>query len=144
MEETKPLVDTLSNAVTVIRLLHEEMENLCATIAGRFPNKYEKIAKYQQAYTALQSLQRANELLDVDAVPPASRSLPVTLYVGRQTRFNRPTSQRVQLANAVGRLRGVANGLTKLEVDGDGEAFMIDLLSIIEELDAVEFPQRHG
>lgn len=144
VQETKTLADTLSNAVTVIRLLHEEMEDLCATIAGRFPNKYEKIAKYQQAYAALQALRRANEALTVDAVPPSSRNLPITLWVGRQTRFNRPTSERVRLANAVARLRGVAAELAKLEVDGESEVFVIDLYRMIEELDAVTFPQRHG
>lgn len=144
VEQTKTLADTLSNAVTVIRLLHEEMEDLCATIAGRFPKKYEQIAKYKQAYVALQTLRRANEALAVDAVPPSSRNLPITLYVGRQTRFNRPTSQRVRLGNAVARLRGVAGELTKMEFDGESEVFVIDLRGMIEELDAVTFPQRHG
>ena len=145
VEEMKTLADTLSHAITVLRLLEEEMADLCATIAGRFPKKYETIAKYQQAYVALQTLRRANEALAVDAVPPSSRNLPVTLWVGRQTRFNRPTSQRVRLGNAVARLRGVTDELTKwAESGGGGQIFVTDLREIIEALDAVVFPVRHG
>ena len=141
--ETRPLAETLSLAATEIMSLEEEMADLCATIAAQFPDTHERIDKYQQAYCALQALRAAHDLVEdpLAAVTPSYRNVPITVKVGRQTRHNRPSSQRVRLANAVVRLRAVA---VALHPDGADEATRVDLKVNIDVLEHVTFPKRYG
>lgn len=137
--EERPLAETLGLATTEILLLYDEMADLCATIAAQFPKTYQKIAKYQQAHSALTALDEARTVLHdpLERIDPSCRSLPVTVTVGKQTRYRRDMSQRVRLGNAVVRLVGAKNALTD-------EDLAADLAEIIEELGNVAFPQRYG
>jgi hypothetical protein len=138
-EETRTLAETLGLATTEILALYDECADLCAAIAAQFPQTYEKIAKYRQAYHALTALDNARTVLDepLEHVEPPDRNQPVTVKVGKQTRYHRPTSQCVRLGNAVVRLIGAKDALT----DGN---LVAGLAEIIEELGNVTFPQRYG
>lgn len=142
IEETRTLAETLGLATTEILALYDEMADLCATIAAQFPKTYEKIAKYQQAYHALTALDEAKGVLaePLERVDPPIRSLPVTVTVGKQTRYNRGSSQRVRLGNAVVRLKGVVGALANADWTGLCE----DLAAISAELENVTFPKRYG
>lgn len=148
VEETRTLAETLSLAVTEIMVLHDEMSDLCATIAAQFPATYEMIPKYCEAYRALASLDNARTLLDepMNRVPPSYRHTPVTVTVGKQTRPNRITSQRVRLGNVVVRLKAVFEAI---EAGRPGQPYDLydlfdDLAAIIADLQGVVFPQRFG
>lgn len=141
--EERTLAETLGLATREILTLCDEMADLCAYIAARFPNTYDKIAKYQQAYHALTALEDACTVLDepLDRIDPENRRRPVTVTVGKQTRYKRDTSQRVRLGNAVVRLRGVTGALSDTEMWG---GLREDLASNISALDDVTFPERFG
>lgn len=141
-EETRALSETLSMAVIEIVALHDEMSDLCASIAGQFPATFERIPKYQEAYDALAALEDAKAILNepMNHVAPSDRHKPVTSMVGRQTRQGRVTSQRVRLGNAVVRLTAVLAAMEPSPPDG----FDDDLAGIIADLEAVTFPQRFG
>lgn len=143
VDETRTLAETLSLAATEIMALEEEMADLCATIAAQFPDKYEQIGKYQQAYHALQVLRSARDLLEdpLANVAPSYRNVPVTIKIGRQTRSNRPTSQRVRLGNAIVRLNAVFNTLMP---DGMDKESAVDLARNIGALEDVSFPKKYG
>ncbi len=139
VEETRTLAETLGLATTEILALYDEMADLCATIAAQFPATHEKIGKYRQAFRALTALDEARGVLNelLERVDPPERNLPVAITVGKQTGYNRATSQRVRLGNAVVRLVGVKDALMD-------EGLAADLTKIIEELGNVTFPQRYG
>lgn len=139
--ETRSLAETLSLAVVEIIALDDELSDLCASISAQFPGRYEDIPKYQEALHASEALGYARTLLyePVDRLPPSTRNRPVTVTIGKQTRQNRPTSQRVRLGNAVVRLKGVLAALAP-----NGFGFEEDLAAVIEELEGVTFPARFG
>lgn len=143
VEETRALAETLGLATTEIMALYDEMADLCATIAAQFPNTHEKIAKYQQAYNALTALDNARVVLDepLERIDPPDRLRPVTVKVGKQTRYGRPVSQRVRLGNAVVRLKGVEVALPSL---AEQWGLRDDLTGIIVALEDVTFPERFG
>lgn len=143
VEEKRTLAETLSMAATEIMALEEEMADLCATIAGQFPDTYERIAKYQEAHSAWQALASARALLEdpLASITPSYRDKRVVVTVGRQTRFRRSTSQRVRLGNAVVRMRGVT---AVLQPDGTDEETAAELAANITALEDVTFPTRHG
>ncbi len=140
--EERALGETLSLAVIEIVALHEELSDLCASIAAQFPNTHERIPKYREAYDALESLENAKASLEapMDRVMPSYRQVPVVATVGKQTRQGRATSQRVRLGNAVMRLKAVLAGL---DLCGDN-LLLDDLEAIIADLQGVVFPQRYG
>ncbi len=137
--ETRTLAETLGLATAEIMALYDEMSDLCATIAAQFPDTYESIGKYQQAYHAVGALSGACVTLEepLDRIDPPLRRQAVTVTVGKQMRSNRSSSQRVRLGNAVVRLVGARDALM-------GEDLAADLAEIIEELGNVSFPQRYG
>lgn len=140
-EETRALGEMLSMAVVDIISLYEEMADLCASIAAQFPDTHERIAKYQEAYSALMSLEDAKALLKepMERVAPSYRQKPVVAVVGKQTRQGRQTSRRVRLGNAVVRLKVVRGALTP-----HGDSLAADLDAIIADLQTVTFPTRYG
>lgn len=143
--ETHTLAETLGLATTEVLALHDEMADLCATIAAQFPDTHEKIVKYQQAYHALAALDVARTVLheSLERINPSDRNRPVTVKVGKQTRRNRAMSQRVRLGNVVARLRNVSAVLPG-EYWSDDVGLGRNLTDIIISLDAVTFPQRYG
>ena len=140
--ETRALGEMLSLAVVEIVALYDEMADLCAGIAAQFPKTHERIPKYQEAYSALAALDNARTLLNepMNRVPPSYRHTPVTAMVGKQTRQNRATSQRVRLGNAVVRLKAVFGAI------GAGRPYDLldDLAEVIADLQGVVFPARYG
>ena len=136
--ETNNLGKMLALAAGEIGELYGEMADLCATIRTQFPDKYEGIAKYKQANTAYLTLNHAFDVL-AHPLPAATEDSPITVKVGRQTRHNRSSSQRVRLGNVVVRLRGVADELQK-----NTHPTLLGLEETIERLDAVVFPMRYG
>ncbi len=142
VDETRTLAETLGLATTEIMALYDEMSDLCATIAAQFPATYEGIAKYQQAYHAVEALSNACTTLEepLDRVDPPLRRTTVTVTVGKQTRSNRSSSQRVRLGNAVVRLKGIVASLA----DADWAGLRADLAENITELAGVEFPKNYG
>ena len=137
-DETKPMGLTIGLAAGEIGELAGEMADLCSTIHTQFPNKYEGIAKYKQAHSAYLALAHASVILG-HSLPARTEAIPITVKVGRQTRHNRSSSQRVRLGNVVVRLRGVAKELQKNE-----HLSLFGLEETIEQLDAVTFPVRYG
>lgn len=146
VSETRALGETLSLAVIEIVTLYEEMADLCASIAAQFPDTHGRIPKYQEAFAALSSLDSARLLLEepMNRIEPSARQTPVTATVGRQTRPNRITSQRVRLGNAVARLKPVLMELAQGTLVHDDAEFVADLSNIITDLQTVTFPQRYG
>lgn len=144
VEETRALGETLSMAVVEIVALHDEMSDLCASIAAQFPNTHGRIPKYQEAYNALTALEDARAILaePMNRVAPSSRQVPVAAVVGKQTRQGRSTSQRVRLGNAVVRLKAVLAVLA-MGIHDDLE-LAADLSNIIADLQTVTFPTRYG
>ncbi len=138
VDETNMLGQMMNLARKEIVALEDEMADLCNTIRMQFPNKYKGIPKCQQAYAALMTLVDATVVLG-QSLPDRTMETPITVKVGRQTRQNRSTSQRVRLGNAVVRLRGVAEELQKNE-----HPSLMGLDNVIEKLDAVTFPMRYG
>ena len=141
VDETRTLAETLGLATTEIMALYDEMNDLCATIAAQFPTTYERIAKYQQAYHAVEALSDACTTLEepLDRIDPPQRRRAVVVKVGKQTRSNRSSSQRVRLGNAVVRLEGVMAAL-----DDDDAALRTDLAENITALKDIEFPKNYG
>lgn len=139
ISEERTLAETLGLATTEILALYDEMADLCSTIAAQFPDTYDSISKYRQAYRALTALEEAKTVLEapLERIDPPYRNAKVTVTVGSQTRPRRASSRRVRLGNAVVRLRGV----TLAEV---GEELQEGLDSIILELEDVSFPQPYG
>lgn len=144
--EDRALGETLSLAVIEIVALYDEMEDLCATIAAQFPKTYERIPKYQEAYAALIILESAKLILDepMNRVAPSLRQVPVVVVVGKQTRPNRVTSQRVRLGNAVARMKAVNNVLASGDDLGPVFEIIGDLDEIVRDLQTVTFPERYG
>jgi hypothetical protein len=142
VEETRTLAETLGLATTEVLALYDECADLCATIAAQFPNTYENIAKYRQAHHALTALDEAKTVLDepLERLDPPIRNLSVTVTIGKQTRYNRPMSQRVRLGNAVVRLKGIVGALS----DADWTGLCEDLAATVGELEDVTFPERYG
>ncbi len=142
INETKTLAEMLGLATTDIMKLHDEMSDLCATIAAQFPDTHENIPKYQQSYHAFLELSDACLTLaePLDRIDPPVRRQAVTITIGKQMRSNRSASQRVRLGNAVVRLRGVAAALSVAEE----YELRDDLIENIAALATVEFPQTYG
>ncbi len=142
VNETKTLAEMLGIATTDIMKLHDEMSDLCATIAGQFPDTYEHIPKYRQSYRAFTALSNACTTLEepLDRIDPPVRRHAVTITIGKQMRSNRSASQRVRLGNAVVRLRGVVAALSA----ADETELRNDLAENITALEAVEFPATYG
>lgn len=141
--ERRTLAETLGLATTEIMRLYDEMADLCANIAGQFPDTYEEIPKYQQALSALTALELAKDVLDepLARIDPPARARDVPVTVGKQMRGRSSMSQRVRLGNAVVRLRGVKDELgDPLESDD----LCVDLAEIIGQLENVTFPERWG
>ena len=128
----------LALAAGEIGELYGEMADLCATIHTQFPKKYKGIAKYKQADAAYIVMEHAFNVL-AHPLPAHTTESHITVKVGRQTRHNRSSSQRVRLGNAVVRLRGVAKELQKNE-----HPSLLGLEETIEQLEAVTFPVRYG
>lgn len=141
-DETRALAEVLGLATAEIMGLHDEMADLCATIAAQFPDTYERIGKYQQAYHAVVTLSNTCQTLEepLQRLDPPLRRQAVTVTIGKQTRSNRPASQRVRLGNAIVRLRGVVVALTA----ADETELRNDLAENISELETVVFPQTYG
>ena len=140
VNETRTLAEMLGLATADIMKLHDEMSDLCATIAAQFPATHESIPKYRQAYQTFTALSDACHTLEepLERVDPPVRRHQVTITIGKQMRSNRSASQRVRLGNAVVRLRGVVATLL------DGDELRDDLIENITALEAVEFPQTYG
>lgn len=141
--EERALAETLGLATTEILALYDECADLCALIAAQFPETYEKIAKYQQAYHALTALDEAKTVLDepLERIDPPDRNQQVKVRVGKQTRYNRPTSQRVRLGNAIARMKGVEAALPSSSYQW---GLRDDLTGVIVTLEGVTFPERFG
>ena len=141
VDETKTLAKMTSLAREEIIALEYEMRDLCAIIANKFPNKFQEIAKYKQSETAWMVLVLASAVLEIEDgwLTAHTMESPITVKVGRQTRHNRSSSQRVRLGNVVVRLRGVAKELQKKE-----HPTLLGLEETIERLGAVVFPVRYG
>lgn len=143
VSESRTLAETLGLATTEIVELGDELSDLCAAIAAQFPDTYENIPKYRQAYSGFQALDEARSVLSeaLERISPPDRNEQVTVTVGRQTRRNRSMSQTVRLGNAAARLVGVWKTLA-----GEGENLDLvnDLEDTIEALGCVEFPTKHG
>lgn len=141
VDETRTLAEMLGLATTEIMALYDEMNDLCATIAAQFPNTYERIVKYQQAYHAVEVLRDACMTLEepLDRIDPPVRRRAVTVTIGKQTRSNRSSSQRVRLGNAVVRLRGVVAAL-----EDEDAALRGDLAENITAIKGIEFPKNYG
>lgn len=142
VNETRTLAETLGLATAEIMALYDEMSDLCATIAAQFPDTYEGISKYQQAYHAMTALNEACTTLEepLERIDPPLRRQAVTVTVGKQTRSNRSSSQRVRLGNSVVRLKGIVAALA----DADWAGLCEDLAADITELEGVEFPVNYG
>ena len=142
VDETKTLAEMLGLATTDIIKLHDEMSDLCATIAAQFPDSYENIPKYRQSYHAFSALRDACQTLEepLDRINPPVRRHAVTITIGKQMRSKRSASQRVRLGNAVVRLRGIVAVLSA----ADETELRNDLAEHITALEAVEFPQTYG
>ena len=142
VDETKTLAEMLGIATTDIMQLHDEMSDLCATIAAQFPDTHEHIPKYRQAYHAFSALSDTCRTLEepLERVDPPVRRHAVTITVGKQMRAKRSASQRVRLGNAIVRLRGVVAALSA----ADETELRDDLIENITALETVEFPQTYG
>lgn len=140
--ETHTLAEMLGLATAEVMKLHDEMSDLCATIAAQFPTTYERIGKYQQAYHAIEALGDTCRTLEepLKRIDPPVRRHTVTVTIGKQTRSNRSSSQRVRLGNAIVRLRGVVATLTDAEEAELGDA----LAENITALETVVFPKTYG
>jgi hypothetical protein len=143
VEETHTLAETLGLATAEILALYDEMADLCAAIAAQFPQTHEKIAKYRQAFHALTVLDEARTVLaePLERIAPPDRNRPVIVKVGKQTRYHRPTSQRVRLGNAIVRLKGAEMALVEA---GAGLDLVYDLCDLLPALVDVTFPERYG
>lgn len=127
-----------------LEALRDEMEELSAEIAGMFPETYGRIPKYKQAQFAYKAF---NDAVvrggDAGLTDPKAQGAWAThsimVKVGKQTRQNRATSQRVRLGNAVQRLQSAAQMLRK-----EGAEQHPELEEIIEGVKNVEFPAAHG
>lgn len=139
--ETTTVADAVGVAEEELRALWHEMAELCAGIAGRFPNTYEKIAKYQEALRAFEDLDEATDLTERIDLDWEHRDVPVVVTVGVQTRRKRAMSQQVRLANAVTRLTGAATTVRSLE---GGETTASLLYEIIETVAGITFPHTYG
>ncbi len=142
VDETRTLAEMLGIATADIMKLHDEMSDLCATIAAQFPDTHEAIPKYRQAYRAVGALSDTCETLaePLERIDPPVRRHAVTITIGKQMRSKRAASQRVRLGNAVVRLRGVAGVLFAT----NETELRNDLAENITALEAVEFPQTYG
>ncbi len=142
ISETRTLAETIGLATIDIMKLHDEMFDLCATIAAQFPSTYEDIPKYQQAYYAREALRDARRTLDapLDRLNPTLRTVAVPVTIGKQTRSNRSSSKRVRLGNATVRLQGIVVALTNAKE----HKLRDDLADNLIALEAVEFPQTYG
>lgn len=142
VDETKTLAEMLGIATADIMKLHDEMSDLCATIAAQFPDTHENIPKYRQAYRTFTALSDACRTLEepLDRIDPPVRRHAVTITIGKQMRSNRSASQRVRLGNAVVRLRGVVMALSLAEEI----ELRDDLIENVNALSNVEFPQNYG
>ncbi len=143
--EERTLAETLSLAVIEVRALDEEMSDLCASISAQFPGRFERIDKYQEALRASEALGEARTLLGEEPlsnISPNNRNVPVTATVGKQTRQNRPTSQRVRLGNAVVRLQAVVQALAPGR--GGDEQAALEIEAAIDTVDGITFPTRFG
>ena len=126
--------------------LRNEMEELSAEIAGMFPETYGRIPKYEQAQIAYKAFNDAivrgadAGLIDSDRRQQGDWAAhSIMVKVGKQTRQNRATSQRVRLGNAVQRLQSASEMLWKEGAEEHGE-----LEEVIEEVKDVVFPAAHG
>ena len=142
INETRTLAETIGLATIDIMKLHDEMSDLCATIAAQFPGAYEDIPKYQQAYYAREALHDTRRTLDapLDRLNPILRTMTVPVTIGKQTRSNRSSSKRVRLGNAAARLKGIVVALTNAKE----HELRDDLADNITALESVEFPQTYG
>lgn len=141
-KETHTLAEMLGLATADIMKLHDEISDLCATIAAQFPDTHENIPKYRQAYHTLSALSNACLTLEepLDRIDPPLRRQAVTITIDKQMRSNRSASQRVRLGNSIVRLRGA---MTTLAAAGEVE-LRDDLAENIATLETVEFPQTYG
>ncbi len=142
VNDTRTLAEMLGLATAEIMKLHDEMSDLCATIAAQFPDTHEHIGKYQQAFRAIKILGDACGTLEepLERIDPPARRRTVTVMVGKQTRSNRASSQRVRLGNAIVRLRGVVASLT----NANEAELQNDLTENITALETVVFPKTYG
>lgn len=124
-----------------IAALWDEMSDLCAEIAAQFPDTYKEIAKYQEAVAAHDALCEAFDLIEEVDLDYEHRDAPMSITVGKQTRRNRPTSQRVRLANAVVQLTKATDALRLFD---DAEIAEVILHDIIKAVDGVSFPKTWG
>lgn len=135
--------EAIENAGHELAALWDEMATLCANIAGQFPDTFEKIPKYQEALTAHDALCVATNLLEEVDLVHEYKSTTIQVTVGKQTRRNRPTSQRVRLANAVVRLNEAADALRLYDSLQAAEETLL-LQEIIDSVAGVTFPTTFG
>ncbi len=142
VNETRTLAEMLGLATAEVMKLHDEMSDLCATIAAQFPATHENIPKYRQAYRAVEALSDTCSTLEepLARVDPPVRRHAVTITIGKQMRSNRSSSQRVRLGNAIVRLRGVVLALSLAEE----YELRDELIDNIAALETVVFPQTYG
>lgn len=136
----------LREAVAELRRLNDDMADLCAGIEAQFPDTFERIPKYGQAFRAWESLQAAIEIVGEGqsfALPATVGSMNIPVMVGKQTRQGRETSQRVRLGNA--RIR-LASALTVLESFDrmDMADVVYDLRAMLGRLGGISFPVMYG
>lgn len=132
--------EAITDAERELTALRDEMAELCASIAAQFAKTHGKIPKYQEALRALNALNAAVSLVErVDYKVHAGVSM--TIKLGRQTRRNRPTSQRVRLGNTLVRVLEAAEALQPLN-----EAWQdVEMLYEIDIMLAdITFPTPYG
>lgn len=131
----------IADAVQELRALRDEMDDLCAGIAGQFPETFLRIPKYHTAFAACRALDDADAAVGEISMSHTLQQLPITVTVGKQTRTNRAMSQRVRLGNAVVLLTEAKAELSKYDEEQDD----VDLLAeAIQTVDGVNFPKTYG